>query len=159
MTDWDGMSEEGARRRLDEAFTRLRAVAAAEEHVLLEQVAASTPDFSWPPAPNTVHPWMASKADFVRGLMAKGEYRVLLAAPRKPLYRFISEPEQDPSTLAPADDVLHLDVRRCMGAAPFVGDPFVYVWKVAVDKYNRWVAGESRPEYMPWSVQVRRGYA
>lgn len=144
-------------RRFDEAMARLRAVADAQEHVALEQAAAETPDHTWPPAPNTEHPWMARHARFVREWMTDdSHYQVLLAAPRKPLYRFISEPETD--VTVDANDHLVLDIRRCVGAAPFVGDPFVYMWKVAVDKYQRWVAGDSRPEYMPWSVQVARGY-
>lgn len=132
-------------KRLEEALAWLKAVADAEHHVHLEQMFDASQDHSWPPAPNTAHPSLERHAEFVRQLMDRGEYRVLLAAPRPPLHRMLTIDPAAPIELDDRDPTV-LDVRRAAGAAPWVGDPFVWEWRVAVDpKTNRWVAGDSAP--------------
>jgi hypothetical protein len=39
-----------------------------------------------------------------------------------------------------------LNVYRCAGLAPYVGQPFIYVWEVAADDRGRWIAGPSRTQ-------------
>ena len=39
--------------------------------------------------------------------------------------------------------------QKCWGPAPYVGQPFVYMWNAAVDELGRGIAGESRIEYLP----------
>jgi hypothetical protein len=38
---------------------------------------------------------------------------------------------------------LILTKQKAWGAAPYVGRPFVYVWKVATDQYGRSIAGDT----------------
>jgi hypothetical protein len=40
-------------------------------------------------------------------------------------------------------------VKKAWGLAPYVGPPFVYMWRVAVDDLGRSVSGESWIEYAP----------
>lgn len=142
MTDWDGMSEEEIAARLDQALTRLRALAEAEEVVNLEEQAILSPDFTWPPSPSTAHPALEQHAEFVRQWgFARGEQAICLPGPRKPVYRFITEPETEP-TIAPSNSIL-LVVQRVYRPAPYVGRPFVYGWLVAADRYQRWIADDT----------------
>lgn len=48
-----------------------------------------------------------------------------------------------------ADEMATLTVRRAWTSlVPYVGDPFVYMWRVAVEQStNRWVSGESWVEH------------
>lgn len=41
------------------------------------------------------------------------------------------------------DHELILTKQKAWGAAPYVGRPFVYVWKVATDQYGRSIAGDT----------------
>lgn len=74
-----------------------------------------------PPPPNTAHPSLADQAEFVRRLMADGRHTVVLPRP---------------------SGISMLTVHRAWAPAPYVGDPFVYVWPVAMDEARRWVSGE-----------------
>lgn len=141
-------------RRLDEALARLKAVADAEHHVHLEQVFAESPDAVWPPAPNTAHPSFERQADVVRQLIERGEHTVLLPAPMRPLARWLADPDPPEGFLPP--ELIRLEVRRCMGLAPWSGRPYVYMWRVAVERStNRWVAGDSWAEYPPAGQEWR----
>lgn len=140
--------------RFDEAMGRMKAVAEAQEHVWLEETAAATPVHSWPPGPNTAHPSFEQQAPFVRRLMDEDRYMVHLPV-HKPLWRFIAEPETDPTADGPK--TVTLVVRKVATTlAPYVGDPYGYVWRVAVDEStNRWVSGDAwvetlPPEPFPW---------
>lgn len=134
-------------RRLDEVMAQLKALGEAQEHVWLEGKFAASPDPSWPPAPNTAHPSLQDMADSVRRTMAKDDCWQVCYAVRRPLK--VTDFDTDPSI----DDFPQtrvLDVERAMGAAPYVGDRFIYMWRVAVDRAtNRWVAGDSWVEYPP----------
>ena len=44
---------------------------------------------------------------------------------------------------------LMLTKHKMYGWAPYVGDPFIYMWFAAVDQFGRWIAGESWIEYLP----------
>lgn len=39
--------------------------------------------------------------------------------------------------------------RKAWGPAPYVGEPFVYVWYCAVDELGRGIAGDARVVYIP----------
>lgn len=153
MTDWDGMSEDEIRRRLDEAFARIRAVGEAQEHVWLEQKFAESPDvFAWPPAPNTAHPSFERQSSFVRGLIAEGKHTVLLAPPPRRARFYAVDDEVD----FDMPDPIRLEVRRCWALAPWSGRPYVYMWRVGVEsKSNRWVAGDSWAEHPPAGQEWR----
>jgi hypothetical protein len=38
--------------------------------------------------------------------------------------------------------------RKAAGLAPYVGDPFVYIWYVATDELGRSVAGDAKIRYL-----------
>lgn len=91
------------------------------------------------PPPGECHPFYAGNG-FLRGWINNpdaGQWvRVL-----KP--RSLTIPEM--STDGPPDvsqDTITLTRRRCYGAAPYVGRPFVYTWDVVVDGLGRAVAGD-----------------
>lgn len=138
MTDWDGMSDGELMRRLEQLQAQVSAVADAEEIVRLEQLADEIPPL--PYSPYTAHPIYEQHAAFVRQLMAQDEYMVRVPDARKPLHRLISEPEPNP--LSFTDNTLTLEVRRRFSTAPFVGEEYRYVWRVAVDKYERWIGDD-----------------
>lgn len=50
---------------------------------------------------------------------------------------------------------LVLTRERCAGPAPYVGQPFVYVWPVGVDNLGRCIAGEAQIVYTDpfWSIR------
>jgi hypothetical protein len=144
------MAEDYELQRLNQALARSRAIGEAEEHVMLEQMADQSPDTSWPPAPNTAHPWMEQYARIARQMMDEHDRYAFVLAVRQPL-RFTADPY--PVTADAAGSQLMMNVRKARGLAPYVGTPFVYEWRVAVDKYQRWVAGDSTPVYR----EVSRG--
>lgn len=149
MTDPDDIE-----RRLDEALARLHAVADAEHHVHLEQLFDASQDHSWPPAPNTAHPSFERQARSVRDMIARDEYRVLLPAPMKAMWRRISEPEPVVPEMPP--DPIVLDIQKAAALAPWTGRPYVYMWRVAVEQAtHRWVAGDSWVEYPPAGQEWR----
>lgn len=100
----------------------------------------ATPQHQWPPWPDTAHPALADQAGFVRRLMADGRHAVVLPRPsRISMFR-----EADTAPTAMTLKTSTLRVHRAWAPAPYVGDPFVYVWPVAVDEAQRWVSGEAR---------------
>jgi hypothetical protein len=142
MTDWDGMSEDEIQARIEEMHSVLQLRAAIEETEQIERAAVETPAFSWPPMPGTEHPWMERSAATVRHFMAEGRHTVAVAPPRTPHYRFISAADADP--MEPPPDPVILNVRRVAAPAPWSGEPFAYMWRVAVDNMNRWVADDAQ---------------
>jgi hypothetical protein len=93
--------------------------------------------------PDTEHPAYAREAPSIRRFIAEGRYTVAVAVPPKLSF---AEPL---SPYEPELRIRHLDVKRAMAAAPYVGDPFVYAWKAAVDEVGRWVAGPAEIVYLP----------
>jgi hypothetical protein len=89
-----------------------------------------------PPDPMTAHPSVEYCADFARHLSAEGRDVITLAA-RPAIHRFRAI--EDPMMGAPKP--VTFAVQRCYGLAPFVGQPFHYEWRVAVDAYGRHIAG------------------
>lgn len=112
----------------------------------MEVSLASSPDATPTPMPNTAHPAYESKAAGVRALM-DGRRAILVPRGMSASAAFVSEGEEFPTAdMMPRTNML--TVRRCVGLAPFVGDPgwndARYLWEVAIDDAGRWVAGPAR---------------
>lgn len=112
------------------------------ESVKLDIQAEKAADHQWPPPPNTAHPALAHQATFVRQLMADGRHNIILPRPQRASFLAYG----DGATVEKSATTL-LTVHRVWGLAPYVGDPFIYVWSVAVDGSKRWVAGDSHSQY------------
>lgn len=100
------------------------------------------------PPPNEVHPAYAGNAvvnDWVNGAGPFTHLRTLRLPTTRPI-RLITEPE--PVDIAPVFNYQTLDLHTCWGKAPYVGPPFVYAWRVAVDELGRMVAGEAWRQYV-----------
>jgi hypothetical protein len=112
----------------------------------LEVSLASSPHATPTPMPDTAHPAYESKARGVRALM-DGRRAILVPRGVRASAAFVSEGEAFPPAVAELRTNM-LTVRRCVGLAPFVGDPRVhdarYVWQVAIDDAGRWVADSAR---------------
>lgn len=153
MTDerpwWEGKSEDEIQAHLNEVRAVLDLRAAIEEIEHLEKVSDATPVHSWPPMPCTEHPSFAEQAASVRDLMTEGCYTVYLAHPRPSLATFIFPTQEEDVRVVRRSEIV-LQVRKVWtGLVPHVGDPYAYMWRVAVDDANRWVAGESWVEHVP----------
>lgn len=149
MTDrwWDGKSEE----EIDAHLKRVRARAEAQHVAELEAaLAATSEEFAWPPAPNTAHPSFARQAAFVRELMERGQYTILLAVER-PLSARLVLHDDSAEVMAEAHRHTTLLVQLAMTShAPWTERPYIYMWRVAVEQStNRWVAGDSWVEHPP----------
>jgi hypothetical protein len=108
------------------------------ESVKLDIQAERAADHRWPPLPSSAHPALAAQASFVRSLMAAGRTTILLPRPAR-LSSFLDYSDTA-AMLTPEHQTL--TVRRVAAPAPYVGDPYCLVWSVAVDRANRWVAGD-----------------
>ncbi len=99
------------------------------------------------PPPNETHPAYARNAmvhDWVNGTGAfVGQHYMRVPVPG--LRKFWEQ--EDPATILERR-VHTLDLHTCWGTAPYVGPPFVYAWRVAVDELGRMVAGEAWRQYL-----------
>ena len=136
--------------RYDELMARFHAWIEAciqrEEAELLATLddGSESPGFIY--QPDTEHPFYAEEAGTVRRQLARRLSYTLMVAKPLPLAAMLTEA---PEPFAPFDVPTHrLEVKRAWGPAPHVGRPFVYMWDVAVDRLNRWVAGPTRIEYL-----------
>jgi transposase InsO family protein len=107
------------------------------EIVHLEQQFSETPPHTEVPWPGTEHPSLEHCADFVRDLMARGEYMIHVAKPSGA--RGLVNPDVIQDTTPP---VTTLTVRKAWAPATDIGDRFVYVWRVAMDSAGRHVASK-----------------
>jgi len=97
------------------------------------------------------HPAYADKTYLLDWLNGAGKYAQtwdiqMVVAPR---FNLASYTETGPSVTAPSFKTRVLHRQKCWGPAPYVGDPFVYIWFAAVDELGRGIAGESHIEYIP----------
>lgn len=135
---WEGKSEEETQAHLTEVRARLEARAALEEHEQFEKAMAETPTHTWPPMPGTVHPSLADKAEWVRSLIARGEYTIFYHPPRRMKWTIDTEAD----VMADADPSRVLNVERVAAAAPWTEWPYCYEWRVAVGPDRRWIASD-----------------
>jgi len=104
------------------------------------------------PMPLEWHPAYVDKTyliDWLDGVGRMGKMWdiQMMIAPR---FNFASYTETGPpSVTAPPFKTRVLHRQKCWGPAPYVGDPFVYIWFAAVDELGRGIAGESHIEYIP----------
>lgn len=107
-------------------------IAAAEEALTL------TPDVTQVPMPDTCHPAYESNAAFVRSWNRDDPVRI--PRPYRPAFAMADAAAYPSEPLR----AIALTPRKCMGGAPFVGDPRVqdarYVWRAFVDDAGRHVA-------------------
>lgn len=89
------------------------------------------------PAPRTCDPYYEDKPHLVEWL-EKGTPR-----------RFVFDTMNVQADLIELDQVV-LQKHKAYGFAPYVGDPFVYMWRFATDQYGRSIAGEAHIHYLPW---------
>lgn len=126
----------------DERFAKLRGLfqghsVAWDKQVTgtLEQSLRSTVALGASPHPGMVHPSLTRQSSIIRHIMSEGPGMVYI-----PKYSRRDRFAPVPTEITGTHIVLH--VREAIGLAPYVGDPFVYSWRVAVDDYGRYVAEE-----------------
>lgn len=107
---------------------------AAEESLTL------TPDPTRVPMPDTCHPAYESNAEFVRSWRRDEPVRV--ARPYRLSFAFAEE-APFPTATEPLRFMV-LTPRKCVGGAPFVGDPKAqdarYVWRAFMDDAGRHIS-------------------
>ena len=104
------------------------------------------------PMPLEWHPAYADKTYLVDWLNEVGTYAKmwdieLVIAPRSNPASYTTETGPSAALSAPSFKTRVLHRQKCWGPAPYVGDPFVYIWFAAVDELGRGIAGESHIEY------------
>lgn len=141
--------------RFDRILERLRHFAQWNDELTtaaMQPAFDATPQHQWPPPPDTAHPALAAQAAFVRRLMSDGHHTVVL--PRPSGISMATAADTDPVAMSLKSSTLA--VRRVWALAPYVGDPFVYVWLVAVDEANRWVSGEAHGRFTGYREEGKR---
>lgn len=126
-----------------------------------EQSLATTPtsraDEGKPPAPLEFHPFYCrykdTLLDWLDGDLFGGGHTIHLPRPANLSASLFDQSSLDPATFQPPDHLV-LTRQRAWGPAPYVGDPFVYVWNCACDQHGRWVAGTQKIKYLPWSPEA-----
>lgn len=143
MVDWDD-------ELLDHVFAQLRALANAHEavafgamEVTLEATSdAPSAEANRPPMPGDWHPYYEQHRRWLtHWLNNETSATVLIAITRPSRFTWPGEPLGPPS-LGPSRRT-QLRRQRAWGLAPYVGDPFVYVWWTASDDRGRWIAGDA----------------
>jgi hypothetical protein len=88
--------------------------------------------------PGTHHPALEGIAKGVRGAIDAGNrHDIVYPVPSKPVFarEIPTAWEFEPMKTKT------MRVERCAGPAPYVGRPFCYTWRAAVDDVGRWVGG------------------
>lgn len=98
-----------------------------------------------PTMPLTFDPWYLDKLSVLDWLNQDDGRPLIFDMPRR------LEPATDITSMELELDRITLQKRKAWGPAPFVGEPFAYVWWYATDKYGRSVAGDARIEYLGWT--------
>lgn len=107
------------------------------------------PGMREPPAPGEWRPAyqeMTWLRDWLNGTSGYPQQRVEVAMARQPTL----EPASSSAYLYPemycVRHILHKE--KAAGLAPYVGDPFVYVWYIGTDELGRSVAGDAMIRYL-----------
>lgn len=137
----------------EDAFLEmLREMAARQERReadrLLAQAETAGPTYNMP-MPGEFHPayerhrrWLLAWLNEWPGLVSPDLHDV--AVPVLPKVQWAND---DSPAVRDIQTVI-LTKRWACGPAPYVGRPFVYAWRVGVDKYGRMVAGDARIQYV-----------
>lgn len=100
-----------------------------------------------PPVPLEWHPAYRGETWLLDWLNDVGQYRGLadLVLPRcvRPTLAYTDDPDSEAVTIRQTI----LTRKRAAGPAPYVGRPFHYEWRYALDHVGRGIAGESRIVY------------
>jgi hypothetical protein len=103
-----------------------------------------------PAMPEEVHPALADVASGVQALLMSRNPPTVLRYPvaGKVEARFF-KPGDDKDVVGVEKATRYEELRlgRVVGPAPFVGEPFVYVWLVYVDRFGRCIAGPRMIHY------------
>ena len=106
------------------------------------------------PMPMTCHPFYDGKDEGVRALLDRRFIHVAEIQRLAPA-QFLQPGTEGPVTSLPVRRRT-LEVKKCAGPAPFVGDPdnpAMYLWNAAVDDAGRHIAGPAQLEWRfghPW---------
>lgn len=128
--------------------------AQADEHVRymtdsMEPMLDRTADARYVPVPLDWHPAYAHRTDLIDWLNEIGPWAHLHDI-RLPIAERVTWVKDDATyPPGPTMKVRVLTRQRCVGRAPYVGDPFIYTWNVSIDDEGRAIAGESRIQYIP----------
>lgn len=102
------------------------------------------------PAPGECHPayqdmpWLRDWLNDVPGSL-RG-YHVRVPYLRRRVFPF--DLTENVNDVDPVFNTHTLTKEKAAGLAPYVGDPFVYVWYVATDELGRAVAGDAEVHYL-----------
>jgi hypothetical protein len=97
-----------------------------------------------PPEALDWHPWYRDKTWLLEWLESTDFDRLLVPVSRRARYR---EFNADGPITPVSRNHVELTKRVAFGPAPYVGEPFRYVWHAATDQYGRSIAGPSRVVY------------
>jgi hypothetical protein len=97
------------------------------------------------PAPLEWHPAYRDKTWLLDWLNTQSTDVIQLPTATSPWY----SPAGDEMIAPTVTNVITLTKHRCWGRAPYVGDPFVYVWTVGVDSAGRTIASDSVRQPVP----------
>ncbi len=151
MTSEQNPDDDDLQARLDAAIEALEEwterLLQAEFDRIAERYQQEGPadTFPWP---NTAHPAYAGPANSIRRFMAEGRRSLMLPVPLSG--RIFSAADEPYPPALPSFETRTLLVKRAWGKAPYVGDPFIYVWDVAADDMGRWVSGPTRIQPVTW---------
>ena len=98
------------------------------------------------PMPMTCHPVFEGQAEAIRSGIDSGRYALEWIAPRR-IDAHYSSWDDDKAVTNVDLPIVRLDIKKCVGPAPFVGDPIWqdgwYTWRVAIDPSGRHVAADA----------------
>lgn len=103
------------------------------------------------PSPESVHPDLAQIVEFATPRLGHDAplWPICFMEPQQ-----IRAYEKDDALTALPIDKHTLKISKAYGVAPYVGHPFVYMWKVATDELGRSIAGRSWIQYLPDDLQM-----
>lgn len=94
-----------------------------------------------PPAPMTHDAFYERQADWLRRWMQERLDPAIVPITAPTHY------SGDESAFGPEPERRVLTIKRAIGKAPYVGRPFVYEWRIAIDDDGHYVTGEAEQRY------------
>lgn len=96
-----------------------------------------------PPRPRFWHPWYRDKPWLLDWLESDNRTPHLVPLPT----RLDVDYDETALTVTDTPTFLTLTKQRTAAFAPYVGQPFMYVWWVATDEYGRAIASDAHRHY------------